>query len=161
MAGGLIFALIVKSKYKYMKKRHFVEVVSIIAIHSLLSWVVWLVSVRSNLIIFTAGLPFVYGIFSAMIFLFIFTHDRVITLARLLEEKEEHVEEKFLKKFKHHSRIFTSLVVGILGGPILGALTTRMLLPRFPYKYEIVIISSIISTLFYLFFLHGVLGWAI
>ena len=144
-----------------MKKRHFVEVVSIIAIHSVLSWGVLLVSAKSDLVIFSIGLPFVYGIFSGIIFLFIFTHDRILKFARLLEEREEHVEKRFLKSFAHHGRILTSVAIGVFGGPILGALTVRMLLTRYPYKYGVVILSSLISTSFYVFFLQGTLGWVL
>jgi len=103
---------------------------------------------------------FVYGSLAGLVFLYLFSHEDFFPLAREIEKEEEKKEEKWLKRLKHHGKIFVCLMIGALGGPVLGALSVRLLLHRhhFWYKYGIVVFSDLISTVISLGLVKGFVG---
>lgn len=130
----------------------------ILATHSILGWFVLLLATKSGTFIFSFGLPLSFGILSGMVFLYIFNHDKVIRIARLIEEKEEKIEERWLKHFAHSGKLASCFLMGMIGGPVLAALTIRLLLPKFKHKYSLVTAVVIVNTIFYVGFLKGTLG---
>jgi hypothetical protein len=91
--------------------------------------------------------PFVFGLITTFIFLYFFSHEDFFHFIKGLEKKEAKTERKLLKKYHHHGKILATFIVAVLGGDILLALTIRLLLNKFAYKYLILIISVFISTL--------------
>lgn len=121
----------------------------LLAVHGLISWALLFVAGKSTHGFVTWALPMSWGIFSGVLFLYIFRHDKVIRIARVLEEKEEAAEKRWLKHFAKSGKVASSLFIGLLAGPILGALTIQILLPRYKYKYLLIVIIQIVSTIFY------------
>ncbi len=99
---------------------------------------------------------YLFGVFFACLFLFIFSHEKFFPFAKEIENKEQKNEKKYLKKYIHHGKILGTFLIGSIGGPIFSSLTARMLLNSFRFKYIIIILANIPSTLFTL----GV-GWGI
>ena len=133
----------------------------ILAIHGTLGWLLLLVATKSNNPYLSWALPLLYGVFSGLIFLYIFNHDKVIKIARIIEEKEEKIEEKWLKHFARSGKFITVFLMGMVGGPVLAALTVHLLLRRFRHKYILVTIIIVLNTIFYIGFLKGTLGLVI
>jgi len=97
----------------------------------------------------------VFSSFFAVIFLFIFSHEDFFRFARVIEKRESKREEKLLKTYVHFGKSITTLIVGIIAGPLFAALTARILIPKSPYKYVIIIIASTASSILWLGFLRG------
>lgn len=93
--------------------------------------------------------PFIYGALAGLVFLYLFSHEDFFPIARQIEKEEQKAEKHWLKKLKHHGKLFICLAVGAIAGPLLGALTVRFLIHRrgFWYKYALVFFSTIVSTI--------------
>jgi len=91
---------------------------------------------------------YLFGIFFACLFLYIFSHDKFFPIAKEMEREEEKKEKKYIKKYIHHGKILTTLIIGVVGGPVFSALTARLLLKDYTFKYFLVILANIPSTLF-------------
>lgn len=92
--------------------------------------------------------PWIYGSLAAVAFLYIFCHESFFDFAPELRKKEMKSEKKLLKRFKQKNRWITTLIIAILGGPILSALTTRLLLNTSKYKYLFVVLANVPATVF-------------
>lgn len=99
-----------------------------------------------NITIFFLQL-FVYGTFFSYLFLFIFSHDKFFPFAHDMEKGQAEKEKKYLKKYMHHGKILATFLVGVVGGPVFSSLTARILLNNYWYKYLVVIIANIPSTI--------------
>lgn len=107
-----------------------------------------LVSALTRESIFTSFLQlYLFGIFFACLFLFIFSHEKFFTFAKDIEKEESKKEKKYLKKYMHHGKVFTTFVIGAVGGPFFSSLTARLLLNNYSFKYLLVILANIPSTI--------------
>ena len=92
---------------------------------------------------------YLFGIFFACLFLYIFSHERFFPFAKEIEREEQKKEKKYLKKYLHHGKILGTFLIGSVGGPVFSSLTARLLLNNSNLlKYFIVIIANIPSTIF-------------
>lgn len=92
---------------------------------------------------------YLFGIFFACIFLYIFSHDKFFPIAREIEKEEKKKEQKYLRKYIHHGKVLATFVIGIIGGPVFSSLTARLLLNNSNLlKYFIIVIANIPSTVF-------------
>lgn len=101
--------------------------------------------------------PFFLGILETLVFIYLFGHEDFFHFIKDLEKKEEKPEKKYLKKYTNHGKALAAVIIGIIGGPIFLALTLRLLLNEFGYKYLIVLISVLVATLFSVGFAKGIL----
>lgn len=99
---------------------------------------------------------YLFGIFFACLFLYIFSHEKFFPFAKEIEKKEEKKEKTYLKKYLHHGKVLATFLIGVIGGPVFSSLTARFLINNHWYKYLVVILANIPSTLFTL----GI-GWGI
>lgn len=90
---------------------------------------------------------YLFGIFFACLFLFIFSHEKFFPFAKDIEKQEIKKEKKYLKKYMHHGKMLATFLVGVVGGPAFSSLTARILLNNYWYKYLVVIIANIPSTM--------------
>lgn len=102
---------------------------------------------------------YLFGIFFACLFLYIFSHEKFFPIAKDIEKQERKKEKKFLKKYIHHGKIFGTFIIGVLGGPIFSSLTARLLLNNYAFKYVLIILANIPSTLFTLGLGRGILNF--
>lgn len=89
---------------------------------------------------------YTFGIFFGCLFLYIFSHENFFPFAKDIEKKEMKKEKKYLKKYINHGKILTTFIIGVIGGPVFSSLTARLLLNKNSYKYLIVIVSNLLST---------------
>lgn len=97
--------------------------------------------------VFTFWQIYLFGIFFACLFLFLFSHEKFFPVAREIEKEEEKKEKKYLAKYIHHGKILATFLIGVIGGPVFSSLTARLLINNLWYKYLIVIVANIPSTI--------------
>lgn len=130
---------------------------------------VWLVYTSTTKILFIKGIflgnaILVYGIMSlvsavfAILFLFLFNHKDFFKFAKVIEKREMKKEKKWLKRFSRLGRSLTIFLIGIAAGPLLAALTARLLLADKNRGYFLVSVASILSTLLWLGMARGVIS---
>lgn len=90
---------------------------------------------------------YLFGAFFACSFLYIFSHDKFLPMAKEIENKEKNKEKRLLHKYIHNGKLLTTVIVGTIGGPVFSALTARFLLDKNHYKYLVVILSNFLSTI--------------
>ena len=101
---------------------------------------------------------FIFGTVFSYIFLYIFSHDRFFPFAKEIENKEEEKEKHYLRKYLHHGKTIATFIIGTIGGPLFLALTIRLLLHNYKYKYLLVFVTSFVSTLITFLLGKGVLN---
>jgi len=130
---------------------------------------VWLVYTSASKVLFIKAIVLgnailAYGILSlvsagfAVLFLFIFNHEGFFKFAKVIEKKEMRKEKKWLKRFSRFGRSLTVLLIGIVAGPLLAALTARLLLEGKNRGYFLVSAASIFSTLLWLGVARGAIS---
>lgn len=146
-----------KTKNKLIRPIH-LQTLLIIIIYLLISKVVFVkFVVGPNLPLSFLG-PFVYGSISSIIFLYLFSHEDFFHFIREVEKSEKKKENKYLKKYKHYGKIAVVIIIGVIGGTIFAALTTRLLLMNYRYKYLILLISMFLSTILSVGIVKGVIS---
>lgn len=140
-----------KKKYKYI-----LLVFLVLGIHTATSWSVLLIATSSSNFLLFFILPFIYGALTGLVFFYLFSHDKVVKIAKLIEEKEQKIEKKWLKRFAHSGKLLTTLIIGVFGGPILCALTVKLFYSRSRYKYVILLTANLLSTIYFVLVLKGV-----
>lgn len=138
-------------------KIHWVHLFSIVilAVYFLLSKINFVNAFTKNNYLVTFLQLYLFGIIFAVLFLFIFSHEKFFPVARELEKEEQKKESKYLKKYKHHGKVLATFIIGAIGGPVFSSLTARLLLRNYAFKYLIVILANIPSTLFTVGLGHG------
>ncbi len=103
---------------------------------------------------------YLFGVFFACLFLYIFSHEKFFPFAKEIEKKEEKKERKYLKKYIHHGKVLATFIIGTLGGPVFSSLTARLLLNQTNlFKYFVVIVANIPSTIFTVGILKSLKIW--
>lgn len=89
---------------------------------------------------------YLFGIFFACLFLYIFSHDRFFPVAREIEKRQKEKEKQYLEKYLKHGKILATFLIGMCGGPIFSSLTARILLKNYRFKYVLIVLANIPST---------------
>jgi hypothetical protein len=135
-----------KTKKKLIRPVH-VQAVLFIIIYFVVSNFVFVGSVAHSNIYFSFLVPFAFGLISAFVFLYLFSHRDFFHFIKGLEKEEEKAEKKYLGRFSRYGKFAASILVAAVGGPIFLALTIRFLYPVSHRKYFIAFISVLISTI--------------
>jgi len=135
-----------KIKYKF-HWTHFVAIVTLVG-YFVLSKIYTVHALMKSNIIESFLQLYLFGIFFACLFLYLFSHEKFFTFAKEIEKKEEEKEKKYLKKYTHHGKILATFIIGAIGGPVFSSLTARLLLNNYVFfKYLLVILANIPSTI--------------
>lgn len=100
---------------------------------------------------------YAFGVIATFAFLYLFSHEDFFQFARDLEKSEKQNEKKYLKKFNHYGKIFGSVLIGSIGGPIFLALTLRLFFHNHNIKYTLIFLVIFISTLISFGLLKGLI----
>lgn len=100
---------------------------------------------------------YVYGIFFGCLFLYLFSHEKFFPVAKDIEKQEEKTEKAYLKKYLKGGKVLSTFIIGVIGGPVFSSLTARLLLNKYWYKYLVVILANVPSTLFTVGIGHSIL----
>ena len=139
-------------------KKHFkyaLIVGVLLFIHSVLSWAILLFATHASGFFLSFVPPFLFGILTTLFFLYVFNHDGVIKIAKYLEDKEKNTQRKWSKKLARTGKVVTTILIGLLLGPIMLALAIKLFIPKSRWKYLIIIFVIFFSTLYYMIFLKG------
>lgn len=90
---------------------------------------------------------YLFGVFFACVFLYLFSHDRFFPIAREMEKQQGKKEKKYLAKYLHHGKVLATFLIGTIGGPVFSSLTARLLLNNYAFKYVLIILANIPSTI--------------
>ena len=129
-----------------------------LGIYYVMSWTILYIATKSEDLLVAYGLPILFGSVVGISLLAIFTHDHIIKIAKYIEKKEAKVEQAWLKRFARLGKLMSTVLIGMFGGPILGALTIKLLLPKVGYKYPLIVFINILSSLFHISVLRGTIG---
>lgn len=98
------------------------------------------------------------NIFFALIFLYLFENDNFFKFIKVIEKKEIKKEKKLEKQYLHFGKTLAAIIIALLTGPLVGALTFRFLVVKSFMRYVILVLSIIISSSGILFFAKGVIN---
>jgi hypothetical protein len=147
-----------KSKKGFIRPVH-LQALAIIIIYLVISRIVFVKFVTNpSLSVSFLGL-FIYGVAGSFIFLYLFSHEDFFHFIKGVEKQEKKKENQYLKKYKRFGKIAAVIIVAVLGGTILAALTARLLLMNYKYKYIILLISMFFSTIFSVGIAKGILSF--
>lgn len=136
---------VVKNKFKFHHSH--IIAVAVLAGYFLISKAHTIQAMRSGNVLTSFIQLYLFGIFFACLFLYVFSHDKFFGFAKDIEKTESKKEKKYLNKYLHHGKILGTLIIGSIGGPVFSSLTARILLNDYWYKYLIVILANIPSTI--------------
>ena len=95
------------------------------------------------------------------IFLYLFSHEEFFRFAKFIELREKKQEDWWLHALAHVGKGLTAVVIGTLLGPILAALSVRILFPGAAYRYYLVAMICVVSDLFWVSVGKGVIEIAL
>ena len=133
-------------KKGYFRPIHLQAIIFLI-VYNLLSKTIFIKSILSNNYLVNFFGPYLFGVVFGSIFLYLLKHEDFFHFMKEVEREEKGKEKKFLKKFLHHGKVLATLIITAIGGPIFGALTIRLLLPRYKYSLPLLYIGNIFSTI--------------
>jgi len=136
-----------KTKKGFIRPIH-IQTLFIVIAYLVVSKVVFFKFVTSPSITTSFLGPFVFGVVTSFMFLYLFSHEDFFHFIKEVERKEKTKEDKYLKKYKHFGKIAAVLVIGAIGGVIFAALTVRLLFPHYKYRYLVLLIAMFFSTIF-------------
>ena len=116
------------------------------------------VVINKNWLVYFLG-PYLFGVLASFVFLYLFSHEDFFHFIKNIEKEESKKEKGYLKKFKKHGNVLATIIIGIVGGPIFLALTTRFLLRQFGYRYIVILVTMLLSTIYSVALVKGIIGF--
>jgi hypothetical protein len=136
-----------KPKKGFFRPIH-LQVVIALVVYYTLSNIVLISSVVQQNVYISFFVPFIFGLTSTFVFLYLFSHEDFFHFMGNFEKEEKGKEKGYLNKLIRYGRILACILVAIIGGPIFSALTIRFLFTKSENRYIIAFISILISTAF-------------
>lgn len=137
----------IKSKRKSFFRPIHLQAILFLIVYNILSKTLFVKFVLSNNYFINFLGPYIFGVLAGSVFLYLLKHEDFFHFMKEVEEVEKHKEKKLIKKFLHHGKILAILIITTIGGPIFGALTIRLLLPRYKYSIALLSVGNIFSTI--------------
>lgn len=131
-----------------MRKLIYLKAIIFLIIYFLISKLIFLQALISQNILVTFISPMVFGALSGVIFLYLFSHEDFFRFAKIIETKRKKSEKKLEHVFIKFGKIIATFFIGTIGGPIFAGLSARVLIPEFYFKYLVVVLSAVPSTIF-------------
>lgn len=140
-----------------MKKTHLYSTLILISFFILTSVIVVFAGITESIVL-AFSIPIILGVFFSLMFYYVFSHEDAFPFARELESTQRRAEKKWLKMLPKLGKTATSVLLGILGGPILNAFSVRFLLPNYGGKYLLLILTGALSGIFVVSLVRGIFG---
>lgn len=115
--------------------------------YNVVSKTVFVKAIISSSIIVNFLAPYIFGVLSGLLFLYLLKHEDFFHFMKDVENQEKGKEKIFLNKYLHHGKILATLIIAAIGGPIFAALTIRLILPKYKHQLGLIAVGNIISTL--------------
>lgn len=135
-----------KTKKPFLRGVHLQAAIFLI-VYTIISKYVFIRSITSgnNWVAFLV--PYTFGVLAGCMFLYLFNHEDFFHFMKDIEAKEKKKEQSLLKKYIHFGKVAAILIIAIIFGPILSALSIRLLLNKVWYKYLLLAAGNIGSTI--------------
>ena len=144
-----------------LKKNHFKTIV-ILIIYFLITQSSFFVGVLNSTPIFLGFLlNIIFSVFFGVIFLYIFSHEDLFDIARQLEKDNIKKEKVWLHRFKNLGKSTVVFLIGILAGPLFAAITLRIILPKYKYRYTLMVFVATASAILWLGIARGIISFTI
>lgn len=134
------------------------QAVIFIVIYFLVSTLVVAKSITTSNVYFSFLIAFSFGLVSAFIFLYLFSHEDFFPFFKNLDKYENRAEKGYLGNFIKYGKFLACVVISLIGGQIFLALSIRFLFPKSKNKYWIATISTLVSTVVVIFFGKSILS---
>jgi len=102
-----------------------------------------------------------FSILFGVTFLYIFDNEDLFGFAKQFEKDNRKKEQMWLHRFKNFGKSTIVFLIGILLGPLFAAITLKILLPKYSYKYQLIIFTSIVSAVLWLGLTRGIISFTI
>lgn len=146
-----------KIKKSFFRKVH-AQALIFFVLYTIISKAIFIKSVTLTNIHAAFFIPYFYGVLCGIVFLYLFNHEDFFHFMKDIEKKEKKEEESLLKRFLHYGKVASVLIIATVGGPVLSALTIRLLLNKFWYKYLLIALGNITSTILAVSLARGALS---
>ena len=130
---------------KFFRKIH-LHTLLVLVVYFSVSKIVFVHSLLNKNLFNSFLFPFVFGVIASFVFFFLFNHDDFFHFIKEIENAEKKKEKKYVRSFKHWGKVATAVIAGTVGGPILSALSVRLLLRRNKFRFVFLILNSVLST---------------
>lgn len=147
-----------KTKKNFFRLIHLQAVIVLVA-YFVLSNFILIGSIAQSSIYISFLIPFIFGLASTLIFLYLFSHKDFFHFIGKFEREERAKERGYLNRFVRYGRIIACILVAAIGGPIFLALTIRFLFSESENRYQITFISTLVSTIFMVAFAKGLFNF--
>lgn len=147
------------SKINKHKKFHWIHLASIVIVvgYFLLSKINIVNAMSQDSLINTFIQIYLFGSIFACLFLYTLSHEKFFPVTKDIKRGEEKNVNRLLKKYRHHGKILGILIIGTIAGPIFSSLTARILLKNYRFKYLVIMVANIPSTILTVAFGQGLL----
>ncbi len=129
--------------------------ISIIITYIVLSYLIMLFCIAHPDTILSFLIALTFNLISTAIFLYLFINQNSSSFVKKLEQTQKKNQKKYLQKFLRFGKFIASIILSFIGGPLLLALTVKLLFDNSHHKYSIAIIACIISTTIFISFSKG------
>lgn len=116
-------------------------------VYSIISKTIFVKSIATKNPLISFFGPYTFGVVAGIILLYLLSHEDFFHFIKKFEREEEKKEKKLLKKYKHYGKVLSTLLIAAVGGPIFSAITIRLLLNKAWYKYLLVAVGNLFSTI--------------
>lgn len=85
---------------------------------------------------------------SSLIFIYLFNHQNSFPAIKNIELSNQKKQKKYLKKFLKFGKFIATILMGLIGGPILLSLSVKFLFRQ--HQYRNTIITSILTNIIFI-----------
>lgn len=147
------------SKVKnFFKPVHF-QAILFLLVYNIISKTIFVKAIIANSILINFFVPYIFGILSGWLFLYLLKHQDFFHFMKEVEKEEDGKEKALISRYLHHGKMLATLIIASVGGPIFGALTVRLLLPKYRHGVFLIAIGNIFSTLISVAFAKGIVSF--
>lgn len=148
-------------KHKGFFRRVHLQAFIFLLLYSVLSKTIFFKALASRNTLIEFLIPYIFGVIAGFVFLYLFNHEDFFHFIREVEHEEKQKENLYLKKYLHFGKIVCTLIIALLGGPLFSALTVRFLLNNVWYRYWLIALGNVGSTILSVSLAKGVLAFVL
>lgn len=96
-----------------------------------------------------------FNTLSGLVFTYLFNHQKSFPSIKNLEQSNKKKQTAYLKKFLKFGKFIATILMGLIGGPILLSLTVKILFNQ--HQYRITILANILANIIFFSVSKGLL----
>lgn len=131
------------------------KTIFVVIFYTLISYLVMFSCVAQPNLILSFLISIIFNLVSTTVFLYLFTNKKTSNFAKKIEQSKKKNQQKYLEKFLRFGKFLTCIILSFIGGPILLALTIKLIFNKSSHKYLIAVIACTISTFIFISFSKG------